>query len=117
MYKKQWSCCQAPCPSSACPTPPPLHRNRLQAPTFITGRISKVTDGDTWVVKGVHIRLHGIDAPELRQTCQSASGTTYACSESGAQPRRMHGQWGVVVPAGNAFSSCPALHSCHAFCC
>ena len=113
------SCCQAPCPAFNVPAPP-LHRpsptpptwNRLQAATFITGRISKVTDGDTLVINGLNIRLHGIDAPELRQTCQSASGASYTCGELGARPRRMHGQWGDLAPARNALSSCTAFHIC-----
>ena len=36
----------------------------------VTGRTS-VTDGDTLEIRGVDIRLHGIDAPESAQTCIS----------------------------------------------
>ncbi len=35
---------------------------------------ARVIDGDTIEVAGQHIRLHGIDAPELRQTCWDKSG-------------------------------------------
>jgi endonuclease YncB( thermonuclease family) len=37
-----------------------------------------VNDGDTLTIKGERIRLRGIDAPELRQTCRIA-GEAYAC--------------------------------------
>ena len=34
----------------------------------ITGK-PRVVDGDTLVISGERIRLHGIDSPETRQTC------------------------------------------------
>ena len=39
----------------------------------------RVVDGDTLVVNGERVRLEGIDAPELAQTCVKASGKTYRC--------------------------------------
>ena len=36
--------------------------------------IPRVVDGDTLVLNGERIRLHGIDAPELRQTCWDKNG-------------------------------------------
>ena len=39
----------------------------------------KVIDGDSLVVDGVEIRLHGIDAPEYQQPCFKADGKSYAC--------------------------------------
>lgn len=54
----------------------------LPAPTMglplPTGQV-RVIDGDTLVAGGLRLRLHGIDAPELRQTCPLASGKTWAC--------------------------------------
>lgn len=44
----------------------------------IVGRAS-VVDGDTFRVNGAAIRLHGIDAPEQKQTCTHADGTGWAC--------------------------------------
>ncbi len=37
-----------------------------------------VTDGDSLAFPTLRVRLHGIDAPELRQTCRS-DGADYAC--------------------------------------
>lgn len=44
----------------------------------IVGRVS-VVDGDTFRVNGLVIRLHGIDAPELAQTCTHDTGADWAC--------------------------------------
>ena len=54
---------------------PTAHASR---PT-LSGRAS-VVDGDTLDVGGVRIRLHGVDAPESRQTCV-AGGRRWACGE------------------------------------
>lgn len=43
-----------------------------------SGRVH-VVDADTWDVAGVRVRLHGIDAPELDQTCQNANGAEWPC--------------------------------------
>lgn len=43
----------------------------------ITGRAS-VTDGDTLEINEISIRLHGIDAPELKQSC-SKQGKKHPC--------------------------------------
>src|SRR4030081_3502379 len=39
----------------------------------------RVIDGDTLDMNGIRIRLWGIDAPEMRQTCQGKDGNTYEC--------------------------------------
>jgi len=44
----------------------------------------RVVDGDTLVVHGEHIRLHGIDAPEREQMCSHANGALYSCGWSAA---------------------------------
>jgi len=49
----------------------------------LTGQAS-VTDGDSLVVAGERIRLHGIDAPELKQRCDE-SGRNWACGAWTAQ--------------------------------
>lgn len=43
----------------------------------ITGNVI-VTDGDTIKIKGIRIRLHGIDAPEIKQSCLR-DGRKYQC--------------------------------------
>jgi len=40
---------------------------------------ARVLDGDTLEVSGQKVRLHGIDAPELSQTCKRASGSEWHC--------------------------------------
>lgn len=42
---------------------------------------AKVVDGDSLVVNNSHIRLWGIDAPELDQNCQRG-GTPWACGKA-----------------------------------
>lgn len=41
--------------------------------------IASVTDGDTLTIGPVRIRLHGIDAPEVGQTCRRANGRSWQC--------------------------------------
>lgn len=48
----------------------------------LTGIVS-VIDGDTLDLHGQRIRLHGIDAPESRQTCQR-EGTNWRCGQASA---------------------------------
>jgi endonuclease YncB( thermonuclease family) len=40
-----------------------------------------VLDGDTIDIRGVRVRLYGIDAPERDQSCKRADGSTYACGQ------------------------------------
>lgn len=53
-----------------------------QVPTSITG-VPTVTDGDTLQIRGVKIRLHGVDAPESSQTCLR-NGQAYGCGREAA---------------------------------
>jgi endonuclease YncB( thermonuclease family) len=39
----------------------------------------RVIDGDTLDVGGVRVRLHGIDAPEAKQRCETEQGVTWDC--------------------------------------
>jgi endonuclease YncB( thermonuclease family) len=58
-----------------------------QAP--ITGK-AWVIDGDTISLADSHIRLEGIDAPELDQTCTDAKGKTWLCGRAAASELRGH---------------------------
>ncbi|MFC5849376.1 excalibur calcium-binding domain-containing protein [Deinococcus petrolearius] len=53
-----------------------------QVPASVTG-ISTVTDGDTLQIRGVKIRLHGVDAPESAQQCRR-NGALYGCGREAA---------------------------------
>lgn len=52
-------------------------------PAIISG-IGHVVDGDTLDVGATRIRLEGIDAPEIAQTCQTAWGETWNCGVAAA---------------------------------
>jgi len=53
------------------------------APDSIMGRAS-VIDGDTIEIGGRRIRLFGIDAPEIAQTCRDERERDYACGRQAA---------------------------------
>lgn len=58
------------------------HRGARSSPSpqTLTG-IPRVTDGDTIRIGNTRIRLHGIDAPEKRQTC-TADGKAWRCGDA-----------------------------------
>ena len=45
---------------------------------------ARVIDGDTIVIAGEHVRLQGIDAPEMHQPC-TAYGQAWACGRASAE--------------------------------
>ena len=47
----------------------------------------RIIDGDTLVIDGTRIRLHGIDAPEARQTCQR-DGIDWLCVQEASKALR-----------------------------
>ena len=49
----------------------------------ITG-VASVTDGDSLEIRGIRIRLHGVDAPESRQLCTRPSGQAWRCGQQAA---------------------------------
>jgi endonuclease YncB( thermonuclease family) len=49
-----------------------------------------VADGDSIEVAGARIRLQGIDAPELDQTCLHHDGRSWSCGRTAAHELRAH---------------------------
>ena len=46
----------------------------------VTGAV-RVVDGDTLKVGATTVRLHGIDAPEIKQTCTDPDGNVWTCGK------------------------------------
>lgn len=46
--------------------------------------ITAISDGDSLRAGKLRLRLHGIDAPEKKQLCSTASGESYACGQQAA---------------------------------
>ncbi len=68
---------QGDCTETAPPRPTATGKGRTLSRTrAITARI---VDGDTVVLSGVKVRLHGIDAPESKQSCRDARERRYRC--------------------------------------
>ena len=55
-----------------------------EQPFSIGGKITvtKVSDGDSLRSGRLKIRLHGIDAPELKQTCTDPAGALWSCGRA-----------------------------------
>jgi len=52
--------------------------------TRLSGR-ARIVDGDTIRLNGQRIRILGIDAPEIKQTCTTSQGAIWACGEKSRQ--------------------------------
>ena len=61
-------------------TPSAVHE---RASTAVAGGVlhgpARVKDGDTIVIAGTTIRLEGIDAPEVAQSCRTSDGGSWPC--------------------------------------
>lgn len=56
---------------------------RRMDPVLLQGE-ARALDGDTLQLGETRLRLHGIDAPELRQTCEDSAGEVWACGRRAA---------------------------------
>ena len=61
----------------------------LAAPTAEADEVrivgaAKVVDGDTLAIGPLRIRLNGIDAPEMGQTCKRGDGRNWDCANAAA---------------------------------
>jgi endonuclease YncB( thermonuclease family) len=63
---------------------------------------ARVIDGDSLVVDGREIRLEGIDAPELAQSCQR-DGNAWKCGEEAQRQLRFFVRGGDVACEGDEF--------------
>ena len=63
---------------------------------------ARVIDGDSLIVDSIEIRLRGIDAPELEQTC-SRNGTEWNCGRYAARRLREHLGAALVTCRGDGF--------------
>ncbi|MEM0987980.1 MAG: thermonuclease family protein [Pseudomonadota bacterium] len=59
---------------------------------------ARLVDGDTLIIEGRTVRLHGIDAPETRQTCWDDRGRDYRCGVAALD--------GLRDLVGNALVTC-----------
>jgi endonuclease YncB( thermonuclease family) len=79
---------QRPAPTSgpvvASPVAPPAPSPSI---AFDVSGPARIIDGDTIDVAGTRIRLHGIDAPETKQTCD-LNGTPYRCGDRATEALR-----------------------------
>jgi endonuclease YncB( thermonuclease family) len=51
---------------------------------------ARAADGDSIEIAGARIRLEGIDAPELHQTCADRAGQPWSCGRTAADELRKH---------------------------
>ncbi|VAV88445.1 Succinoglycan biosynthesis protein, partial [hydrothermal vent metagenome] len=59
--------------------------------------VISVIDGDTLDVGGTRVRLHGIDAAETGQTCETAQGAEWACGAAVSREVRARYQGRVAA--------------------
>lgn len=64
---------QAPAPQPQPAAPQPQQR------PVITGRVESIASGDQFRIGNTWVRLFGIDAPEIQQTCTDPHGRAYNC--------------------------------------
>ncbi len=58
--------------------------------------LPRVVDGDSLEIAGRRIRLAGVDAPELAQSCERPGGGTYRCGEAAREGLRALARGGLT---------------------
>ena len=81
-------------------------------PDSMSGLV-RMLDADTLVMAGQKIRLHGVDAPESRQTCVAGAAREFACGERATEFARtaFDGAQATCLPRGTSYDRIVA--TCH----
>lgn len=58
------------------------YQDELFPPERFAAATANVRDGDTLILGGKALRLDGIDAPEYRQACRTATGGEWPCGKA-----------------------------------
>ena len=66
------------------------YRHRVSTPMAPLVGLARVVDGDSIEIAGARVRLEGIDAPELNQSCKDSRGQPWSCGRTAAQELRSH---------------------------
>ena len=66
------------------------YRHRVSTPMAPLVGPARVVDGDSIEIAGARVRLEGIDAPELNQSCKDSRGQPWSCGRTAAQELRSH---------------------------
>ncbi len=66
-------------------TTPNTGASLVEAGTVSLSGRARVVDGDTVRLNGQRVRILGIDAPEIKQTCSTKEGLDWACGQRAKQ--------------------------------
>ncbi len=73
----------------------PLVQHQPKVPKTLIG-LARVLDGDTIEIRGITLRLAGVDAPEVQQTCRTDAGNTWPCGATAKDKLRSKIGMGTV---------------------
>ncbi len=69
-------------------------------PATLSAATARAIDGDSLKLGTTEIRLSGIDAPELKQSCERADGSSWPCGKEAKQALAVFLQEGDIVCTG-----------------